>query len=148
MKNRNLQSVIVLCAGALFLNAQNAPAPAKHVDVTVSEGTSMAVAVSPDGSTLAMDLQGSIWTLPAAGGTAKRIAPARLVARRQVDRFLRLSRWRLRYLGGCTRRHESTQAHVGALRRPRAGLFARRHAARFRIRPRQSIGQQLQHLDA
>jgi Tol biopolymer transport system component/imidazolonepropionase-like amidohydrolase len=41
--------------------------------VTVSEGTSMSVAVSPDGATLATDLQGSIWTLPAAGGQMKRI---------------------------------------------------------------------------
>lgn len=42
-------------------------------DVTVSEGTSMSVAVSPDGRTLAIDLQGSIWTLPVSGGAAKRI---------------------------------------------------------------------------
>ena len=48
-------------------------APAATVDVSVSEGTSMSVAVSPDGRTLAIDLQGSIWTLPAAGGTAARI---------------------------------------------------------------------------
>src|SRR4051812_7767656 len=47
--------------------------PAKAIDVTVSEGTSMAVSVSPDGQTLAIDLQGSIWTLPATGGDAKRI---------------------------------------------------------------------------
>src|ERR1700735_136830 len=47
--------------------------PAALVDVTVSEGTSMSVAVSPDGKTLAIDMQGSIWTLPATGGTAKRI---------------------------------------------------------------------------
>ena len=33
----------------------------------------MSVAVSPDGRTLAVDLQGSIWTLPAAGGAATRI---------------------------------------------------------------------------
>ena len=33
----------------------------------------MAVAVSPDGKTLAIDMQGSIWTLPATGGTATRI---------------------------------------------------------------------------
>jgi Tol biopolymer transport system component len=46
---------------------------AADINVTVSEGTSMAVAVSPDGKTLAIDLQGSIWTLPAAGGAAKRI---------------------------------------------------------------------------
>ena len=44
-----------------------------QVNVTVSEGTSMSVSVSPDGQTLAIDMQGSIWTLPATGGTAKRI---------------------------------------------------------------------------
>jgi len=43
------------------------------IDVTVSEGTSMSVGVSPDGRTLAIDLQGSIWTLPASGGPARRI---------------------------------------------------------------------------
>ena len=43
------------------------------IDVTVSEGTSMSVAVSPDGRTLAVDLQGSIWTIPVAGGAATRI---------------------------------------------------------------------------
>jgi Tol biopolymer transport system component/imidazolonepropionase-like amidohydrolase len=49
-----------------------APASPK-IDVTVHEGTSMSVAVSPDGKTLAIDMQGSIWTLPATGGVAKRI---------------------------------------------------------------------------
>ena len=74
MKKRNLTAIVVVCAGAMvLLNAQTAPKPAAHIDVTVSEGTSMAVSVSPDGSTLAMDLQGSIWTLPVSGGTAKRI---------------------------------------------------------------------------
>src|SRR4051812_39469050 len=57
---------------ALTLKGAPAPAPA-HIDVTVHEGTSMSVAVAPDGRTLAVDLQGSIWTLPAAGGTATRI---------------------------------------------------------------------------
>ncbi len=47
--------------------------PVELIDVTVSEGTSMSVAVSPDRKTLAIDMQGSIWTLPASGGTAKRI---------------------------------------------------------------------------
>ena len=46
---------------------------AARVTVTVDEGTSIAVAVSPDGKMLAMDLQGSIWVLPATGGPAKRI---------------------------------------------------------------------------
>ena len=43
------------------------------IDVTINEGTSMSVAVSPDGRTLAIDLQGSLWVLPASGGAAKRI---------------------------------------------------------------------------
>ncbi len=44
------------------------------IDVTVREGTSMSVAVSPDGRTLAVDLQGSLWTVPAAGGAMTRIS--------------------------------------------------------------------------
>src|SRR5262249_17454307 len=50
-----------------------APARPALIDVTVSEGTSMSVTASPDGRTLAVDLQGSLWTLPAAGGQATRI---------------------------------------------------------------------------
>ena len=41
--------------------------------VTVSEGTSMSVAASPDGRTLALDLQGSLWLVPVEGGAARRI---------------------------------------------------------------------------
>jgi Tol biopolymer transport system component len=48
-------------------------AAAQTLEVTVGEGTSMSVAVSPDGRTLAIDLQGCIWTLPATGGRATRI---------------------------------------------------------------------------
>src|SRR5687767_13882728 len=59
----------VAIASLLVLVAAAPPA----VDVTVTEGTSMAVAVSPDGRTLAIDLQGSIWTLPATGGAARRL---------------------------------------------------------------------------
>jgi Tol biopolymer transport system component len=60
--------------GALLVapSAQRAPSPSP-IDVTVTEGTSMSVTVSPDRRTLAVDLQGSIWTIPAAGGTATRI---------------------------------------------------------------------------
>ncbi|MEJ7926742.1 amidohydrolase family protein [Sphingobium sp. AN641] len=39
----------------------------------VHEGTSMAVSASPDGKWLAIDLQGSLWIMPAKGGRAKRI---------------------------------------------------------------------------
>ena len=66
----------VFCAALLMMLSAGWLAPQERsstVDVTVSEGTSMSVAVSPDGRTLAIDLQGSIWTLPSTGGTAKRI---------------------------------------------------------------------------
>jgi Tol biopolymer transport system component len=43
------------------------------VDITVSEGTSMAIALSPDKQTIAIDLQGGLWTMPVKGGAAKRI---------------------------------------------------------------------------
>jgi len=68
MKTVQLSVAIILTAATLA--AQNVKPP---VNVTVSEGTSMSVAVSHDGQTLAIDMQGSIWTLPATGGTAKRI---------------------------------------------------------------------------
>ena len=61
-------AAVVLLAGAGAV--QRAPAT---IDVTVTEGTSMSVAVSPDGRSLAIDLQGSLWILPATGGAAKRI---------------------------------------------------------------------------
>ncbi len=39
-------------------------------EVSLTEGTNMAAALSPDSSTLALDLQGTIWLMPADGGTA------------------------------------------------------------------------------
>ncbi len=44
------------------------------VEFDVHEGTSMAVSASPDGRWLAIDLQGSLWIVPAAGGRARRIS--------------------------------------------------------------------------
>jgi len=61
---------LIATIGLAALEAAPARTP---IDVTVSEGTSMSVAVSPDGRTLAIDLQGSIWTLPSSGGAARRI---------------------------------------------------------------------------
>jgi Tol biopolymer transport system component len=81
-KNNLLVASVLLAAGLILPGigrltstaaAQTATKTVAPINVTVSEGTSMAVAVSPDGSTLAIDMQGSIWTLPASGGTAKRI---------------------------------------------------------------------------
>lgn len=70
----------LLAALALTATAASAappdPLPPGHgrpLPVDVHAGTSYAVAVSPDGKTLAFDLQGTLWLLPASGGTARRI---------------------------------------------------------------------------
>ncbi|MEO6287494.1 MAG: amidohydrolase family protein [Dyadobacter sp.] len=44
---------------------------ADSVKVTLTEGTNIAIALSPDKQTIAMDLQGTIFIIPAKGGTAK-----------------------------------------------------------------------------
>ena len=49
--------------------------------VTVHEGTSMALALSPDRSRIAIDLQGVIFVLPASGGPARRLTDALFDAR-------------------------------------------------------------------
>ena len=41
------------------------------IEVTLREGTNMALALSPDGQTIAIDLQGRLWTLPVGGGSAR-----------------------------------------------------------------------------
>jgi len=66
-------ALFAAAAGDAVIGAPAAPSAAKPVTITVDEGTSMAVSVSPDGKMLAMDLQGSIWVMPATGGQAKRI---------------------------------------------------------------------------
>ncbi|HTM34137.1 MAG TPA: amidohydrolase family protein [Vicinamibacterales bacterium] len=65
-----LSIVVVFAVAGLARQSRTAAAP---IDVTVQEGTSMSVAISPDGRTLAIDLQGGIWTVPAAGGPARRV---------------------------------------------------------------------------
>ena len=65
---------VAITSGRSGFSASQTPAGrGATVDVPVTEGTSMSVSISPDGRTLATDLQGSIWTMPAAGGTMKRI---------------------------------------------------------------------------
>jgi len=65
--------VLVAALGFVFTLRGAQPAKSALIDVTVHEGTSMSVGVSPDGRTLAIDMQGSIWTLPSSGGSATRI---------------------------------------------------------------------------
>src|ERR1700688_776089 len=47
------------------------PGPIRKV--TVSEGTNIAATVSPDQSTIIVDLQGTLWSIPFKGGNAKQL---------------------------------------------------------------------------
>lgn len=72
----SLSSALLLGASSLALaQPANLPPPGGETPVAfdVHEGTSMAVSASPDGKWLAIDLQGSLWIMPAKGGRAKRI---------------------------------------------------------------------------
>jgi Tol biopolymer transport system component len=74
--SRRLRALALVVAAALTSTVASGQRPSGGpvlIDVTVREGTSMSVAISPDGRTLAVDLQGSIWTVPAGGGALTRI---------------------------------------------------------------------------
>ena len=68
-----------LIAVALTVNAQQPGGRAVHV--TLHEGTSMAAALSPDGRTIAIDLLGTLWTIPAGGGVATPVTDISMDAR-------------------------------------------------------------------
>jgi len=68
--------LIAIAVGALAFQPGG-----RDVHLTLHEGTSMAAAMSPDGRTIAIDLLGTIWTLPAAGGQAKAITDIFMDAR-------------------------------------------------------------------
>jgi Tol biopolymer transport system component len=59
-----------LAWGALLLTLAVGQAHAAPQLVEFNQGTNLALDLSPDGRTLAIDLQGIVWTLPASGGAA------------------------------------------------------------------------------
>ncbi|MCQ6276748.1 PD40 domain-containing protein [Bacillus sp. V3B] len=81
MKRKNifrwtiLMLILILFLGQDILTSISSNVNAKNDPdtVTITEGTNIAVTVSPDHSQLVMDLQGVLWTLPIKGGKAKRI---------------------------------------------------------------------------
>lgn len=67
----------LLVCGIVFFQCDGPPVeekPEKELkDLTLTEGTNMAVALSPSGDTLAYDLLGRIWLMPVSGGEGKPI---------------------------------------------------------------------------
>ena len=55
-------------------DVMNPPGAKRDIDINVNNGTWMSLDVSPDGKTIAFDLLGDIYTMPASGGTATNIA--------------------------------------------------------------------------
>jgi len=55
-------------------DVMNPPGDTRDIDINVDSGTWMSLDVSPDGDTIAFDLLGDIYTMPASGGTATNIA--------------------------------------------------------------------------
>jgi Tol biopolymer transport system component/imidazolonepropionase-like amidohydrolase len=65
--------VLWICAATLAVICLSAAKNNSMRTVTVTEGTNVNVTVSPDRKTIIMDLQETLWSLPIAGGTAKRL---------------------------------------------------------------------------
>lgn len=65
----------LLAAGSAASVAQpgGAPAAGKETMVSVEDATNVALTLSPDGSRIAFDLIGILWTMPVTGGPLKRL---------------------------------------------------------------------------
>ena len=66
----NFRPLGIWGAALAFLALIPSPGSAQSMQVTLSEGTNIAAAVSPDGRWIAFDLVGRIWRLPIEGGEA------------------------------------------------------------------------------
>ncbi|MBZ5556922.1 MAG: amidohydrolase family protein [Acidobacteriia bacterium] len=78
--DRRLLATVAALAVVTTTRAQE-PLTTREVDVTLTEGTSMAAAASPDRRWIAIDLLGALWVLPFRGGEARKITPDLLEAR-------------------------------------------------------------------
>ena len=72
--NKKFNLLIIFLA--LLLCSESRAMTADSVKVTMTEGTNMAIALSPDKKSIAMDIQGTIWLMPVAGGKAKALTDA------------------------------------------------------------------------
>jgi Tol biopolymer transport system component len=75
-----LAAGMILFCGASALARAQAGASQRTGEITVHEGTDMALAVSPDHQTILIDLQGMLYAMPETGGMAKQVTPAVLEA--------------------------------------------------------------------
>lgn len=75
VNRRGFLAGVAGAAGVAGLGAgQEADAAARAgLSLAVRQGTNVAAQVSPDGRTIAIDLLGVLWLMPARGGTAKRL---------------------------------------------------------------------------
>jgi len=77
-------TLAVLAAVLFNLSAQAQQSAPDIVTVNLVEGTNMAAAVSPDGSSLVLALQGVLWQIPSAGGEAVQLTPVAMDAQEPV----------------------------------------------------------------
>jgi len=73
MKNVCIPKAMIVLLFLFFAAMTVLPSDTINVALSIHEGTNMAAALSPDGKTLVIDLLGVLWTVPATGGTARRI---------------------------------------------------------------------------
>jgi Tol biopolymer transport system component/imidazolonepropionase-like amidohydrolase len=78
---RGVLLAVAAVAGIAAVQFAPAGTSIRTIDITLTEGTSMAAAVSPDRRWIAFDLAGALWVMPFRGGEATRITPPLLEAR-------------------------------------------------------------------
>lgn len=71
MFSQNQKILALLFMQSVMFMVEAAASTADSVKVTLTEGTNLAIALSPDKKTIAMDLQGTIFTISAEGGAAR-----------------------------------------------------------------------------